>query len=94
MQIDQARQQRRAAEVDDARPGGIGSAGADRLDPFAANDHDRRRDRRAAAAVDEPRGPHRNQRRRRRLRAEDGGEGGDREDCFMTDSAGGVSSGT
>ena len=64
VQIDQARQQRRAAQIDDAGPCGNRQAGADRLDPLAADEHDSRRDRRAAAAVDEARGPHRDDRRR------------------------------
>jgi hypothetical protein len=72
VRVDQARQQRHVAEVDDLRVGGNGAA--DRLDLVAADDDHRRRHDRAAAAVDHPRGAKRYDFRRRISRECDGGE--------------------
>ena len=53
MEIDQAGHERRRAEIDDARAGRRREIDADGVDALATDDHGRRRERRAAAAVDE-----------------------------------------
>ena len=55
--VDQAGEHRRLAQVDHGGAGGNGQVRSHRRDPGAVDQDDRVLDRRAAAAVDEPRGP-------------------------------------
>ena len=73
VQIDQAGQERRAAEIDHARVGRNWRAGADRLNAIAADDDDARGGDGVAGTGDEVRRPHDDCGRGRRwLRAHDG----------------------
>ncbi len=81
MQVDQSREERRAAEVDDARTRRSGESATDRLDPVAADDDHGCGDRRTAAAVDQPSAPY-DDRSGRRLAAKQEEGGRRREDLF------------
>ena len=79
VQIDEARQQRGAAQLDDAGARRNRETAPDRFDSIAANQDDRRRHRRAAASVDQLRGADRHDGWRRGLPAGEGGQSRDRE---------------
>ena len=85
VQIDETRQQRGAAQIDDAGARRNRETAADRFDAIAANEDDRRRNRRAAAPVDQPRRADRHDGRRGGLSPAKSGQAAIARSCFMRD---------